>query len=89
MDESPLTKGERIDLGLAIMAAMAEPGTCYTHEQIGNFAGCTGNAIRNIEARALKKLARALQKQGFSIADLHRPDERLPSGPGRNAALAN
>lgn len=49
-------KSERIDLGLALLSYHAEPGVCYSHQEIAVWAGCTNTAIRSIEERALKKL---------------------------------
>ena len=36
--------------------AEAEPGKCYTLEEIGDFAGITKERVRQIEMRALQKL---------------------------------
>lgn len=54
-------KSARVDLGLAVMSAMAERGAMFTREEIGAFADCSGEAIRLIERRALRKLRRRFQ----------------------------
>ena len=53
-------KSSRVDLGIAILQAVAVPGVRYTHDEISAFAGCTRSAIQQIEARALHKLRRRL-----------------------------
>jgi len=53
-------KASRIDLGIAILSAIALPGICYTQEEISAFAGCARGNIYLIEKRALKKLRNRL-----------------------------
>lgn len=49
-------KSWRIDLGLELLAMHAQPGVCYTRQQIAIFCGCTDAAIYAIERKALRKL---------------------------------
>jgi len=49
-------KGERIDLGLAILSAVALPNVRYTQNEIAAWAGCSRGMIYLIERNALKKL---------------------------------
>ncbi len=57
-----MSKSDRIDLGLGILDACREPGKCYTQEEIAAWAGCSEAAVGQIEAKALAKLRRALQR---------------------------
>lgn len=69
IEDSPmsgLAKGERIDLGLAVMGMRAQPGERYTLGEIAAFAGCTGERIRQIERRALAKLRRRMPPEVLS-----------------------
>jgi hypothetical protein len=59
--DSGSQKTERVDLGLAILQAVAIPGVCYTQEEIAAFAGCNRGNIYLIEKRALRKLRNRLQ----------------------------
>lgn len=54
-------KTNRIDLGLAILSAIALPDVRYTLAEIAAFCGCSSNAIYLIEQRALRKLKRRMQ----------------------------
>ena len=54
-------KSARIDLGVAILHALALPGVCYTQDEIAAFAGCAPGNIYLIEQRALKKLRNRLR----------------------------
>ncbi|MDE2020926.1 MAG: hypothetical protein KGJ13_11370 [Patescibacteria group bacterium] len=47
---------QNIDLGLAVMCCYAHPGESYNREEIAAWCDCTKEAIRNIEAKALRKL---------------------------------
>ena len=64
IDESdPLfghTKSTRMDLGIAILSAVAIFGVRYTQDEIAAFAGCHRQAIQNVETKALKKLRNQL-----------------------------
>jgi hypothetical protein len=53
-------KSARIDLGIALLHAVAVPGVQYTQVEIAAWAGCTHAAIRLIEKRALWKLRQRL-----------------------------
>lgn len=54
-------KTERVDLGLALLSAVAVPGVSYTYDEIAVWCGCTETNIFSIEQRALKKLRNALR----------------------------
>lgn len=51
-----LEKTRRVSLGIAICGALTEPGQVRTLGEIAAFADCTMEAIRQIEAGALRKL---------------------------------
>ena len=53
-------KTANIDLGLAILSVLANPGEPLTLDDIAAWCGCSRQAIENIERRALKKLRNAL-----------------------------
>jgi hypothetical protein len=57
------SKDQHIDLGLAILAAVAEPP--HTTETIAAFCGCTRQRISQIELKALRKL-RCYMEKGLS-----------------------
>ena len=56
----PAMKRERgnrdIDLGLAILETIAEPGQRFTQDEIASVCGCSTAYIYLIERRALQKL---------------------------------
>ena len=57
------TKGERIDLGLALLSVANPPGperAVVTARDIAAWCGCSHAAIQSIERRALAKLHRRL-----------------------------
>jgi hypothetical protein len=75
-------KTRRIDLGLALLHRRAIPGVSYGPDEIAWWCGCTDQAIRNIEQRALKKIRNFLQFQRPEIrAGLatHFFDHRTPA----------
>lgn len=47
---------KEIDLGLEILAAIAEPGARFDQSEIARFCGCTQAGIRRIELLAMKKI---------------------------------
>ena len=53
-------KMARIDLGLALMRCYSVPGTAYTQSEIAAWCGCSSEAIRQIEDRAIRKLRRLM-----------------------------
>jgi len=54
-------KTARIDLGLALLAVAAKPGSELTHQDIAAWCGCTRDAIYLIEKSVLRKLANRLK----------------------------
>ena len=54
--DGSLEKSKRTDLGLELLAIHAKPGVMLTREDIAAWAGCTNEAIRRIEVRALRRL---------------------------------
>ena len=54
--DSGLEKSQRTALGLELLAIHAKPGVTLTREDIAAWAGCTNEAIRRIEVRALRRL---------------------------------
>src|SRR5258708_481383 len=75
--ETELSKSRRIDLGLAILSVLAQPGARYTLADIAAFCDCTKGTVEVIERKAMAKSAqsdeggRAYQRQipltGFSL----------------------
>lgn len=49
-------KSERINLGLAVLKCLRRPGATYTYQEIAAFCGCSDDAIRQLEAKALRRL---------------------------------
>lgn len=49
-------KSSRIDLGLALLAAIAIPEVGYSQTEIAAWAGCSQQRIKQIEYKALRKL---------------------------------
>ena len=54
------TRRQDIDLGLAVLSAVSPPGHQWTLRDIAEVCGCTAEAVRQIERRALQKLRAAL-----------------------------
>jgi hypothetical protein len=63
-------KSERIGLGLAILHAPHEPGECFSYTDIAEWCGCTPEAIKDIQEKALARLRRALERQNLGEAAL-------------------
>jgi hypothetical protein len=49
-----------MDLGIAICGALTSPGQVRTTREIAAFAGCTHQAITDIEKKAMRKIRRRL-----------------------------
>src|SRR5690349_9278796 len=87
--ETPLlgtAKRERIELGLALLAARAPKGVGHTSREIAAWCGCSVQAIQQIEKRALAKLK---AKLGAVAAQLDNEDAgmgHLAVGPPRRSA---
>jgi hypothetical protein len=64
-----ISKSKRIDLGLSVMSALAEPGP-HSCEEIAAWAGCCPQAVQVILSKALTKLRRALKRERFDKAEL-------------------
>lgn len=56
-------KTGRIDLGLAILSALAPRGKCYTDVEIAAFCECSPALISAIEARARRRLREKLREK--------------------------
>jgi hypothetical protein len=54
-------RGERTDLGLAILSCLVRPGEPLACEDIAAFCGCSWQYIWQIEQRALRKMRDRLQ----------------------------
>jgi hypothetical protein len=59
-------KRERVDLGLAILQCVALPGENFTLQDIAAWAGCTREAIYQIERSARRKIGEALRGAGVT-----------------------
>jgi DNA-directed RNA polymerase sigma subunit (sigma70/sigma32) len=68
-EEKELSKSRRIDLGLAVLSVLREPGKLYSLAEIAAWCDCTHEAIRVIEEKAMKKLRRALKKQAPDLIE--------------------
>lgn len=60
----------RVSLGIALLHARAIPGVCYNQDEIAEWAGCTYQAICQIEDKAIRKLRRRIKYLDKSLADL-------------------
>lgn len=49
-----------VDLGLAVLCAVRDPGETFTFDQIAEACGCTNGNILLIQQRALRKLRNRL-----------------------------
>ena len=58
------------DLGLAVLSATREPGRRYTCEDIADFCDVAPQTVRNIEARAMLKVRKALEKEKPDAGEL-------------------
>jgi len=74
--EAPLphnhgAKARRIDLGLAILSAVAPRRAIYSAAEIADWCGCTPAMVSSIEARALRRLREKVRvKFKLSQADM-------------------
>lgn len=64
-----LERSLRIDLGLAVLSAVAVPGVRYTLEEIAAFADCTKHNIFRIQTAALRKLRKRLREGGDPVLE--------------------
>ena len=64
-------KSRRIDLGLAILEVITPPGVPLSQAEISVYCGCTSEAIRMIEFRALRKVRRRLGAERMAEALQH------------------
>ena len=55
--------GTNIDLGLALLSVLRQPGECLTREDIAVWCDCRPQAIARIEQQALRKLRLRLQEE--------------------------
>lgn len=65
VNEQGLPKRHRLDLGLALLAAVALPKAEFTQREISAWCGCTQQAIALIEREAIRKLRARLKKLGI------------------------
>jgi len=56
-------KSNGIDLGLAVLSAIRQPGEHFTYDVMAAACGCARSAIYQIERNAMRKLANRLQFQ--------------------------
>jgi hypothetical protein len=56
-----LQRSESIDLGLAVLSVLREPGETFSVAEIAAWCGCSPAWIAQIEQTALKKLRRAFE----------------------------
>jgi hypothetical protein len=56
-------KTERIDLGLALLAAVTPPRTVLSPAEIAAWCDCTPAMITGIEARALRRMREKVREQ--------------------------
>ena len=72
-----LAKMDRMDLGLAVLAAVSKPGASYTTNEIAAWAGCTHQAITRLELKALRKLRYRLNPY-MRLEDIVDPVNPIP-----------
>ncbi len=60
----------RIELGLAVMGAVALPGQRYSCDEIAAFCECDEETIRNIEKKALAKMGKLLKRESVGVENL-------------------
>jgi len=58
-------KNINIDIGLAVLCVLQQPGDTLTHQDIADVCECNLNSIHQIEQRALKKLREAFIENDF------------------------
>jgi hypothetical protein len=68
-------KTERIDLGLAILSAVAPPHVSFTPSEIAAWCGCTPAMISSIEAQAQRRLREKVRRH-FGLAQSDMADRR-------------
>ncbi len=61
---------DEIALGLSVARMHLKQGEIPSHEFLAAFCGCSRQRIRQIEADAIVKLRRLLQREGISELDL-------------------
>lgn len=59
-----------MDLGIAVCGALTPPGQTRTTHEIAAFAGCTHQAITDIEKKALRKIRQRLMEDTRLSHDL-------------------
>lgn len=62
---TPKEKRDRIDLGLALLAARAKRGEQFSVDEMAAWCDCNPNTILNIQAKAMAKVRRGLKRQGI------------------------
>jgi hypothetical protein len=68
-------KTERIDLGLALLSALAPPRAALTTIDIAAWCDCTPATISSIEARALRRLREKVRAH-FKLSRVDMTDHR-------------
>lgn len=66
--EEQLKKTKQIDLSLAVLDIVREPGKPLTAKIIADICGCSHTAIHDIEKKAIKKLKSRIDQLG-SVRD--------------------
>ena len=56
-----MKNGSEIDLGLAVSRLSLSPGQTRSYTELARFCGCSHEAIRKIERRAMKKIRNSLK----------------------------
>jgi len=67
-------KNYSIDLGLAVLSAVAQPGDRLTAQEIAEVCECSHVRIGQIERGALAKLRTALEKRGVDADSVLREE---------------
>ena len=58
-------KTERTNLGLELLSIAALPKATFTYSEIAAWCGCSPEAIRIMEWKALRRLREAMRRMGF------------------------
>ena len=68
--ENRKARALEFELGLEVLARIREPGERLSVAQIADVCGCSQSRINQIEAKALRKLRRAVKVRGITLESL-------------------
>lgn len=62
-----MSHGRNIDIGLAVLCALAKPGQTMTQEDIAEVCGCPRSRIDYLQRKAMRNLKSSHQCQQIAI----------------------